>query len=282
MSKPGKVALLSDIHGNSPALRAVLEDVVHQGCTRVFVLGDIVNGIDPHGCLELIKTMGNVECIKGNAEFYVLTPDLHLFPKRHEPMYIQLIQLIQWFQTHLSNDDLAWLRQLPDFLIWDGACLVHDSPFDRFFPHEWRTPGIDPKYQEFIHHSKGISPNMTDDEFAKLLVWMEAQDLSKVFCGHTHVPFCQQVGTEFICNTGSVGMPLDGDPRPSWVMLEETPDGVNAVIIRRVTYDMEQILSLIDHTPDYPDFDQPGARQAYKMTLQTGIFRGADPIGAIT
>ena len=49
-----KIALLSDIHGNSPALQAVLNDMRNQECTQVFMLGDIVNGVDPHGCIQLL------------------------------------------------------------------------------------------------------------------------------------------------------------------------------------------------------------------------------------
>lgn len=52
---PTKVALLADIHGNSPALQAVLKDIQHNECSQVFVLGDIINGVDPHGCIELLQ-----------------------------------------------------------------------------------------------------------------------------------------------------------------------------------------------------------------------------------
>ena len=77
-----KTAILSDIHGNSPALKAVLEDVRREGCTEVFVLGDIVNGVDPGGCLDLLAGRGDITFVKGNAEFHLLTPDLNAFPLR--------------------------------------------------------------------------------------------------------------------------------------------------------------------------------------------------------
>src|SRR5512144_3082588 len=99
---PQRIALLSDIHGNAPALRRVLEDVAATGCERVFVLGDIINGVAPHACLDLLRTVDNLVCLQGNAEMYTLTPDLADFPWRHETLYAPLIRLVQWFQAHLS------------------------------------------------------------------------------------------------------------------------------------------------------------------------------------
>lgn len=80
-----KIALLSDIHGNSPALQAVLADMQNQGCTQVFMLGDIINGVDPHGCIQLLrewcaKNNAELTCIKGNGEEYLLTPDQDAIP----------------------------------------------------------------------------------------------------------------------------------------------------------------------------------------------------------
>ena len=82
-------ALFSDIHGNSPALRAVLADIQRAGCTRVFMLGDLINGIDPHGCVTALRewatTTGvELECLKGNGEEYLLTPDREALRKALE------------------------------------------------------------------------------------------------------------------------------------------------------------------------------------------------------
>jgi len=75
-----------------------------------------------------------------------------------------------------------------------------------------------------------------------------------------------------IINVGSVGMPLDGDPRPAWVMLENHPGQASLVTIRRVTYKMERMLQMIDDISDYPDFKANAGREAYKKTLATGSF----------
>ena len=267
-----RIALLADIHGNSPALHAVLEDVKRTGCTRLFVLGDIINGHDPAGCIELLHpNLEHLEALRGNAENYLLTPDLEAFPKRHEPFYDNLIRLLYWYKNQLSPAQLSWLYSLPDVIRWNGACLAHDSPIDRTFTDHRYIQGMDSKYQELMYHSPGIYPNTQGEKLESILNWMDANAVSQVYIGHTHVPFIAWHGSRLICNVGSVGLPLDGDPRAAWVLVEQSPHNPPVIEIRRVQYDIDDILRLIDRNADSPDFDQPGMQQAYKKMLQTGI-----------
>ena len=268
----GKIAILSDIHGNSPALRAVLDDISKKGCSRIFVLGDVINGIDPRTCIKLLQEHENISCLKGNAEFYVLTPDLEDFPRKRETIYRDLIPLILWFQSHLSTQDLEWLQKLPDLMMWNQACFVHDSPLDRLFSYTRTIPGIPEKYQEFCFHSKGISTDTPEEEWDSLWRWMDGRSLSYVFCAHTHTPLCRKRGEKLICNVGSVGLPLDGDPRSAWVMLENEPGKESLLTIHRVAYDIEQMLHMVDEALNYPDFKTISDRQAYKKTLENGLF----------
>jgi predicted phosphodiesterase len=265
------VAVLSDVHGNSPALEAVLQDIDRAGCARVYVLGDVINGMDPGGCLDLLRARDDAVCLRGNAEHYLLTPDLEHFPQREEPLYRAVIALLAWWEARLSAADLAWLEGLPDLLFWDGACLVHDSPVDRLHPEGWHVPGVEDQYQELCYHAPGIRKEMPDDEMETLLRLMAQRALSGVFCGHTHQAFSLRVGSRLVCNVGSAGMPLDGDPRPSWALVRETAEG-QQVSMRRVAYDVERILRLVDNAGDYPDFETPERREAYKARLATGRF----------
>ena len=274
--RPSKVALLADIHGNSPALQAVLDDILSNRCSQVFVLGDIINGVDPHGCLELLRQWRDEQkvkltCLKGNAENYLLTPDLDALPKTEESWNDALVELIRWYLAHLSPTDLEWIGSFVNFLRWNDAGLVHDSPVDRLAPQGWQTPGIEAKYQEWFYHSPGIRANMAEDEWQKLFACMDEWQLQQVFCAHTHVPFYRKFGRKLVCNVGSVGAPTDGDPRAAWVMVEETPDEEPVVTIRRVDYEISQMYRLIDQTPDYPGFNQPGYLEAYKKMLATGV-----------
>ena len=264
-------AILSDVHGNSPALEAVLRDVDRAGCTPVYVLGDVINGMDPAGCLDLLRARDDVVCIKGNAEHYLLTPDLDCFPRREEPLYRAVIALLAWWKARLSTAHLAWVAPWPDLLFRDGACLVHDSPVDRLYPKGWHVPGVADRYQELCYHAPGIRKEMPDGEMEVLLRLMAQRALSGVFCGHTHSPFSLRVGDRLVCNVGSVGMPLDGDPRSSWVLVRGEAQG-QQVTIRRVAYDVESILRLVDDAEDYPDFGVAERREAYKARLATGRF----------
>jgi len=265
-----KAAIISDIHGNSLALQAVLEDIERQGCSEIFILGDLVNGIDPHTCIKIIRNLKHFTCLKGNAEFYVFTPELENFPKKDDPLFRELIPLLQWYKSRLSEDDRAWLQSLPDYVIRNGACFVHDSPLDRLSLQRRLLPENDKKYHELELHSQGITLDMPAAKWESLCNWMEFQSVSQVFCGHTHRPFYRRLDAKLICNVGSVGMPLDGDPCPAWVMLENYSGHESLVAIRRVTYELERMHQMIDDVDDYPNFKVPAGREAYKKILATG------------
>lgn len=263
------VALLSDIHGNSPALQAVLEDVAGQGCDALIVLGDVCPGVDPQGCLDLLKNWPHIEYLRGNAEAYLLTPELEDLPAERGDA--GLLSLIRWLQAHITPSDLARIATWPEALYRDGACLVHDSPFDRFFPHEWQDPSLPAHYQEWFHHSAGLCLDMDNALRARLLAWMEKQCLSILFCGHTHRPFLLRLAGRLVCNAGSVGLPLDGDPRAAWVLWKPDAPGEEAVSIRRVGYNVCQAQQMIAATPTYLAGDRPGMRAAHQKMLETGI-----------
>jgi predicted phosphodiesterase len=272
---PMKTALLSDIHGNSPALQAVLDDIQQQGCTQVFMLGDIINGVDPHGCIQILrewcaKSNAELACLKGNGEEYLLTPDRNIMPDQDKPWNFDIINLVQWWEEHLTVEDIEWIRSFHNHLFWKDACLVHDSPIDRLTPESWHKPNIAPN-QEWFYHSRGISPKTSEEEWQKLWALMDAHNFKLVFCGHTHIPFYKEHAGKRIYNLGSAGAPLDGDPRPSWVLATESETGDLDIAIRRVEYDIRLIHRIIDQTPDYYDFKDSDFKEAYKKWLATGI-----------
>ena len=78
---PKRVAFISDIHGNSVGMQAVLQDIERFDVDELVMLGDLVEGIDPHGCVELLRRWpeehhAKLTCIKGNVESYLLTPGM--------------------------------------------------------------------------------------------------------------------------------------------------------------------------------------------------------------
>ena len=272
-----RTGILSDIHGNTAALEAVLEDIQQQACRQVFVLGDIINGFDPHGSLSLLRSRSDQQgialtCIKGNAEMYLLTPGLEDLPEKDKPMNAAVLALIGWFKDHLTPEDLAWIDSFPTWLRWGSACLVHDTPQDRLHPESWYKSGIPPQYQEWFYHSPGIQPGDEQGRWEARLDLMRVEGFWQVYCGHTHVAFIREIGGRLVCGVGSAGLPLDGDPRPCWALVQVNPDGRHEVSLRRVRYDISRAQEMVDRNPDYPDHGQPGFAQAYKRWLVTGIF----------
>jgi hypothetical protein len=207
---------------------------------------------------------------------YTLTPDLDELPNRDERENQQLIQLIQWYRAQLSTEELAWLASLPDSIFWQGASLVHDSPIDRFNPSGWHIPGLAPKYQEWFFHSQGIQEKHSDEQLQQIWNWMEDRDVWGVFCGHTHEPFIRQHGERWVGNAGAAGFTLDGDPRPSWLLLEGLAEQSHykdiKLTIRRVNYDIDRVLNLFRSRPDFMEWAEPAERRAYARMFETGVY----------
>jgi predicted phosphodiesterase len=264
-----KTAFLSDIHGNAVALQAVLEDVQSQGCRQVFVLGDIINGMDPSRCITILREIEDLRCIKGNAEQYVLTPDLDAFPHEGVALYTDLLALIDWWKKHMSPADFEFISALPDILHVDGWYMVHDSPSDREAIKRVDLKGIAEKYREILFHGVGIPENVLADQLDQIVGFMNGKNVSALFVGHTHEPYIKHVDGKVICNLGSVGFTLDGDPHPSWVLCERDASRQN-FSIRRVAYDIDQAIYLMKQT-GFMDFASEPRRHAYIKMLQTGI-----------
>ncbi len=270
-----KIAILSDVHGNVPALRAVLEDIQSENCTKAFMLGDIINGVDPQGSVQFLrdwKNRGDIEliCIKGNAESYLLTPDRHSLPLQDEAWHMDSVRLIQWFEDQLSEENINWIKSFPMTVRWKDAYFVHDSPMDRIAVEKTNST-LSPEYREWYFHGAGISPGMEAEQWEHLLEFMALENIKQIFGGHTHVPFYKIIGDRHICNVGSVGAPGDGDSRAAWAMLTGNANGDQTVAIRRVTYEISEHIQKINETPDYPDFKTPAIQAAYKKWFLTGI-----------
>ncbi len=260
-----RTAVLSDIHGNLPALEAVLNDIESQGCERAYVLGDIINGPSPRECLERVMALPILAgVIKGNAELYLLTPDLDHLPGKEETENRDLIGLMRWYRQHLSDRQIAWLASLPETIACNHTILAHDSPLDRLEKQRWQRPGLMQQYQEWFFHALGIHEAMPADQWRELTAWMDARGFDRLFIGHTHEPFIKRVDGKVICNAGSAGFTLDGDPRLSWVLIEE-----DHLAIRRVEYDIQKALALVDEA-GYPIGQNQARREAYKKMLLTG------------
>lgn len=219
-----RLAVLADVHGNLPALEAVLDDIALLGADEVVHAGDLV-GRGPQGSavVQAIRAAG-IEGVRGNHEDFLLQVAagtlLAGVPTSTADLVCQ--SCAHWMAAELDPDSLAFIADLP----FDrraasdaGVLVVHGSPRS---------------------NREGLGP-WTDD--ASLRSALHGIRAAVVVCAHTHRPMVRRSGSTLVANTGSVGLPFDGDPRASYVVLEGRGEAWEAEI-RRVDYDRG---ALLDH-----------------------------------
>jgi putative phosphoesterase len=215
-----RLAALSDIHGNSLALQAVLRDIERQGgADQVVVCGDLfVYCADPLGVLQWVQRQQNL-CLLGNTDRYLLEErSFNLAGK--EEWQKEILGCFPWTKEQIGSEGLRFLQRLPR--CWRFSCEGRSSIL-------------------FVHGSprsdeEGIYFDSPETAREAALNGVEA-DL--IVCGHTHLPFLTRtVKGQVICNLGSVGLPFDGDPRACYALIEW--EERFRIEIRRVTYDIEE------------------------------------------
>jgi putative phosphoesterase len=216
-----RIAALSDIHGNLPALAAVRKAVDAARPDYVAICGDLVfNGPDPAGTLALVKeleksgafiTLGNTDLAVADGDYAAAFPWFtDGIPESYEAA-------AEWARDQIGDDGIDYLRHLPSerrLRVGDDLVLFcHASPGSL-------TDGL----------GADLDPVVTIDR-------VSGTDAKVIVCGHTHLPEIREVGWRTIVNDGSAGYIFDGDPTASWALIEIDDDGVKAEI-HRTTYDV--------------------------------------------
>ena len=258
-------ALLSDIHGNTPALRAVLEDIDRENCRDLVVLGDTVAGFDQNGCMDLLEHR-RIRGIKGNSEHCAQISSPDDLPDPENPRCLRLFRVFSWWRELISDENMTTIDSLPDMLVIDHACFIHDSPVDNPFLNS--SIEMDPFY-----HSEGIYEEISEGDEEAIGRYLQEQKCKLLFCGHTHIPFIKRLDDFVICNVGSVGKPYDGRPDPAWAKW----DGADEIEIRRVSYDVEEAIEGYRKI----NLDHPERSDRFAKALRNGAhWRGAHWRGA--
>lgn len=213
-----RIALLSDIHGNLPALEAVIEDMKQFAPDHVVVAGDMVNGGPFSAEVMQIVYENRWTMIRGNNEYYVINA---YAPRR--PDTWGNFTLLEWLHDQLTD----WhhlIASLPDdlLLLYPDAPDVH---LCHGIPHNcW----------------KGMFDAQTDSD-AKILADVATSRAKTILCGHTHIPLDRKVGNYHIINPGSVGNPLLGACVGSYMILDGTPSGWKVAHHRTLPLDMSPL-----------------------------------------
>ncbi len=221
-----KLAALYDIHGNLPALEAVLEDVAQQAVDLIIVGGDVVSGPMPTPCLDrLLGAEVPVSFIRGNADREVVACASEDDIEVSEEGALSVRGQTCWVVEQLRPGQLELLASWPTKLNLEVEGLG-----DILFCH--------------------ASPRNDTDLFTRLtpeaqvIPLLQGVTADVIVCGHTHMQFERRVGDKRILNAGSVGLPY-GEPGAYWLLLGPGAE------FRRTAYDLEEAAERIRATA-YP------------------------------
>lgn len=228
-----RLALISDIHANLPALDAVLAHIRGDAFDAVYHLGDLVGYAPwPNEVVERIRASG-IAGVAGNYDSTVATDYKHCGCRYEDPRQEALSHLsYEWTRQNISRASKAWLGTLP-FRIDLRPLGGHVSGPTLTLLHGNQT--LNTVY---------VDEDRSDQFLAKMGASLGARAGDIVAFGHTHTPWHRVVNDTHFVNTGSVGRPKDGDPRAGYVSLELGRADV-AVRIVRVEYDIERAVSAI-------------------------------------
>lgn len=245
-----KVAALYDIHGNLPALEAVLDDVRQASVDRIVIGGDVLPGPMPRETLECLLAVDlPIQFIHGNGDRVVLGQ-----MRGKEPTEVpeQFREAIRWNARQLRAEHEKVLASWPATLRLEIPGLG-----DVLFCHA--TPGND----------TDVFTRLTSED--RLLPIFQDLDVSLVVCGHTHMQFDRTVGHVRVVNAGSVGMPY-GEPGAYWLLLGPEAE------LRRSTYDLTKAADRIRAT-NYPQAEDFAATHVLKPVAESQaleLFRKAE------
>ena len=231
------ITIFGDIHGNLPALTAVLADMDTRGLDHRYCLGDLVGyGVQPQEVVGVIRDSG-IPTLMGNYDQGVGHSSDDCGCAYRDPVAEALgKRSIAWTNAHTSAESKAFLRTLVDRIPLQLAdlrvLLVHGSPR---------------RVNEYLYE---------DRPAAGLERIMDAAGADVLVCGHTHLPYYRVLTSgRHVVNAGSVGKPKDGDPRACYVVLRADGRDMDVEFIR-VAYDVEAAAVAIEatagHSPEMP------------------------------
>jgi predicted phosphodiesterase len=203
----GPVAVLYDVHGNLAALEAVLAEVEHAGATEYVLGGDYATfGPWPRETAERLEAVPAIVRIRGNVERWLREePEV---PPAARPLVTAAVAAAR---EALGAELVRRLYGLPERADWQGMLVCHGSP---------------------LSDVESFAPEPQDGEERMLA----GEAGRTILFGHSHVQFRRPGPDEtYLINPGSVGMPLDGDPRAAWALYDD-----GEIELRRAEYDVER------------------------------------------
>ena len=222
-----RIGILSDIHGNLPALEAVLADLPSRHLDALYCLGDLVGyGAFPNEVVERIQVL-KIETVMGNYDDGVGFERAECGCAYRDPEEEARGQRsLEWTKARTTASHKEFLRGLVPSIRFEAdqtrVLLVHGSPR---------------RMNEYLFEDRPVS------SFQRLAASSEA-DL--IVFGHTHRPYVKQVDGVWFVNAGSIGKPKDGDWRACYLIL--SPGAEHPAEFVRLEYDVQQAANAIRAT----------------------------------
>ncbi len=196
-----KIAVISDIHANFPALEAVMKDIRRENCEKVFCLGDLaMAGPQPHMVIDFVRKQSDWTVIQGNTDKLIAEYSQKTYEDVKQ-MYPMMANALADDARILEEDKKQYLKSLPPQLELEiegvKVLLVHGSP---------------------RKNNENIFPNMPLNEVEEMI---KDTDADLIFCGHTHQPCGYQTSSkQTVVNVGSVGRPMTEVPDACYVVAD--------------------------------------------------------------
>jgi len=218
-----RIAIVSDIHGNRAALEAVLIDLKQTAPDVILHGGDLAHGgSSPAYIVDRVRGLG-WQGVVGNADEVLFRPkSLTEFSSslpQLQHLWTAIEEMAAASRDALGDERIAWLSTLPMHQIVDSVALVHASPSSC-----WRAPD---------QAASDAELESTYGGYGKPIA----------VYGHIHHPFIRDLAGLIVVNSGSVSMSYDGDPRASYLLID---NGVPS--IRRVEYKIEAEIKALEES----------------------------------
>jgi predicted phosphodiesterase len=250
-----RLALISDIHANLPALRAVLADIDDRAnIDAIYHLGDLTGYAPwPNEVVSLLRERA-IPGISGNYDSTVAADYKHCGCRADTPHDEELSHIsFEWTRSHVTPETKKYLGTLP--------FRLDIRPFGGHVSGPTIT---------LVHGNQTLNTVYVTEDRSDAFLEKMARDLGSrpedVICfGHTHKPWQRTVeGVKFV-NTGSVGRPKDGDPRAGYVLLTTEGSGVRIEFVR-AAYDVDEAARAIRESElpaEFADFLRSGGAAAH-------------------
>lgn len=192
------IAIISDVHGNYPALMAVLAEIDKHNCTKIISLGDVCGYYCMvNECIEELKKR-NVLHILGNHDSYIINDNWC-------PRSNSANKCLKYQKKILTSDNLDWLKKAQPAYETDNISCVHGGWSDNLDEYLLDIP-----QDYFENYNKKF-----------------------FFSGHTHIQLIKNIKEKTYCNPGSVGQPRDNNPKAAFALFD-----IENIILKRVEYDI--------------------------------------------